>query len=70
MELYPEDDGELHSYLSYEERKMHERLLEYTLEKYRIQDIKFMASQGISVEDISKGINYPLDKVKKILETE
>ena len=39
MELYPEDDGELHSYLSYEERKMHERLLEYTLAKIRIKDI-------------------------------
>ena len=50
--------------------KMHERLIEYTLEKIRIKDIKFMASLGASAEQISEGINYPLDKVKKILETE
>ena len=70
MELYPEDDQELYSYMSYEERKMHERLLEYALEKIRIKDIKFMASCGISAEDISKGTQLQLEKVKKILETE
>ena len=37
MELYPEDDQELYSYMSYEERKMHERLIEYALEKKRAQ---------------------------------
>lgn len=70
MELYPEDDQELYSYMSYEERKMHERLIEYALERILIKDIKFMASLGASAEQISEGINYPLDKVKKILETE
>ena len=70
MELYPEDDEELYSYMSYEERKMHERLLERRESKNRIEDIKFMASRGITADDISKGINYPLEKVKKILETE
>ena len=70
MELYPEDDQELYSNMSYEERKMHERLIEYALEKKRAQDIKFMYSEGISPERIAKGINLPLEKVKKILETE
>ena len=70
MELYPEDDQELYSYMSYEERKMHERLIEYALERILIKDIKFMASCGISAEDISKGTQLQLEKVKKILETE
>ena len=56
--------------MSYEERKMHERLIEYALEKKRAQDIKFMYSEGISPERIAKGVNLPLEKVKKILETE
>ena len=70
MELYPEDDQELYSYMSYEERKMHERLIEYASERILIKDIKFMASCGISAEDISKGTQLQLEKVKKILETE
>ena len=49
---------------------MHERLLEHALEKSRIQDITFMASRGITADEISEGINYPLEKVKKILEME
>ena len=56
--------------MCYEEQKMHERLLEHALEKSRIQDIKFMASRGITADEISEGINYPLEKVKKILEME
>ena len=70
MELYPEDDQELYSYMSYEERKMHERLIEYALERILIKDIKFMYAEGISPERIAKGVNLPLEKVKKILETE
>ena len=69
MELYPEDDQELYSYMSYEERKMHERLIEYALERILIKDIKFMYAEGISPERIAKGVNLPLEKVKKILET-
>ena len=64
MELYPEDDEELH--ICYEEQKMHERLMEH----FKIKSIKYMHSLGASAEQISEGINYPLDKVKKILETE
>ena len=52
--------------MCYEERK----LVEEMTEEYRIKDIKFMYSEGISPEKISKGINYPLEKVKKILEME
>ena len=66
MELYPEDDQELYSYMSYEERKMHERLME----PFMIKSIKFMYAEGISPERIAKGVNLPLEKVKKILETE
>ena len=40
MELYPEDDQELYSYMSYEERKMHERLIEYALERILIKDVE------------------------------
>ena len=56
--------------MCYEEQKMHERLLERRESKNRIEDIKFMASRGISAEDISEGTQLPLEKVKKILETE
>ena len=56
--------------MCYEEQKMHERLLERRESKNRIEDIKFMASHGITAEEISEGINYPLEKVKKILEME
>ena len=56
--------------MCYEEQKMHERLLDAALEKHRIKDIKFMHSLGASAEEISKGIDIPLNKVKKILEME
>ena len=46
--------------MCYEEQKMHERLLERRESKNRIEDIKFMASHGITAEEISEGINYPL----------
>ena len=63
MELYPEDDEELH--ICYEEQKMHERLME----PFKIKSIKYMHSLGASAEDISKKTEEPLEKVKKILET-
>ena len=49
-----------------EEQKMHERLME----PFKTKSIKYMHSLGASAEDISKEIDVPLDKVKKILETE
>ena len=52
--------------MCYEEQKMHERLME----PFMIKSIKFMYAEGISPEKIAKGINLPLEKVKKILETE
>ena len=51
--------------MCYEEQKMHERLME----PFMIKSIKFMYAEGISPEKIAKGINLPLEKVKKILET-
>ena len=45
-------------------------IAEEIAEKKRIPDIKFMASRCISAEDISEGTQLPLEKVKKILETE
>ena len=60
--------------MCYEEQKLVEKfaeeIAEEIAEKKRIPDIKFMASRGISAEDISKGTQLPLEKVKKILETE
>ncbi|MGN1163510.1 MAG: hypothetical protein ACI4S4_01755 [Candidatus Ornithospirochaeta sp.] len=51
--------------MSYEEQELYEALIE----PERIKSIKFMASHGISADEISKGIDVPLEKVKKILET-
>ena len=60
--------------MCYEEQKLVEKfakeIAEEIAEKKRIPDIKFMASRGISAEDISEGTQLPLEKVKKILETE
>ena len=56
--------------MCYEEQKLVEKFAEEIAEKKRIPDIKFMASRGISAEDISEGTQLPLEKVKKILETE
>ena len=60
--------------MCYEEQKLVEKFAEEIAkeiaEKKRIPDIKFMASHGITAEEISEGINYPLEKVKKILEME
>ena len=60
--------------MCYEEQKLvekfAEKIAEEIAEKKRIPDIKFMASRGISAEDISEGTQLPLEKVKKILETE
>ena len=52
--------------MCYEEQKMHERLME----PFKIKSIKYMHSLGASAEDISKKTDEPLEKVKKILETE
>ena len=60
--------------MCYEEQKLVEKFAEEIAkeiaEKKRIPDIKFMASRGISAEDISEGTQLPLEKVKKILEAE
>ena len=60
--------------MCYEEQKLvekfAEKIAEEIAEKKRIPDIKFMASRGISAEDISEATQLPLEKVKKILETE
>ena len=75
MEVFTEEEERK---MCIEEQKLVEKYaVKYAVkyaEKYaentRVSAIKFMASQGISAEDISKGINYPLEKVKKILEIE
>ena len=66
-EVFTEEEGRN---MCYEEQKLVEKFAEEIAEKKRIPDIKFMASRGISAEDISEGTQLPLETVKKILEAE
>ena len=50
-------------------KDMGKRRKEDFTEENRVSDIKFMFSEGISPERIAEGTKLPLEKIKKILET-